>query len=311
MPQVVKNGINMYQGNSAALEVLSWVGFVTALFGNTLLLSYFLSKGEKGASTVQAIGASSNVIMLSQIYMAGFMPTAAFGVMAVVTAAAVAVNLSKVTGLLDKAEAGGSLWGSWQDLLGLIGVAMLPQALWLTFTTSASLLPGYLCGGLGILFLLLEKLRKLPPQLQGAWASVPAWTATLLFMFQPVAQLVRNFAVPSSLQGLSVGTILLAMVGNGLMVPRALATKDAIWFTGSAWGSLMGWAQLLSMFLGHSLTGGRYLSEPAFALATVVYFGFNAAVLQANSSSKGLSSPLASLGTLASNPDAEALMEES
>lgn len=32
--------------------------------------------------------------------------------------------------------------------------------------------------------------HQLPPQLQGLWSDIPAWTATLLFMFQPVAQSV-------------------------------------------------------------------------------------------------------------------------
>lgn len=51
---------------------------------------------------------------------------------------------------------------------------------------------------------------------------------------------------PASLQGLSLATILLAMCGNALMVPRALWTRDWVWLTGSMWGSLcFGWAQLL------------------------------------------------------------------
>ncbi len=66
---------------------------------------------------------------------------------------------------------------------------------------------------------------------------------------------MNNFAVPTSLEGLSLGTILLALLGNGLMVPRALFTRDSIWLLGSAWGSAFGWLQLLSMFVGRSATG--------------------------------------------------------
>ena len=66
---------------------------------------------------------------------------------------------------------------------------------------------------------------------------------------------MNNFAVPTSLEGLSLGTILLALVGNGLMVPRALFTRDSIWLLGSAWGSAFGWLQMLSMFVGRSATG--------------------------------------------------------
>ena len=43
---------------------------------------------------------------------------------------------------------------------------------------------------------------------------------------------LRNFAVPASLAGVSLGTVLLATCGNSLMVPRALFTDDAVWFAG-------------------------------------------------------------------------------
>ena len=66
---------------------------------------------------------------------------------------------------------------------------------------------------------------------------------------------LNNFAVPTSLEGLSLGTILLATLGNGLMVPRALFTRDSIWLLGSAWGSVFGWLQLLSMFVGRTASG--------------------------------------------------------
>ena len=38
-------------------------------------------------------------------------------------------------------------------------------------------------------------------------------------------------------------------------VPRALVTDDLIWFIGSAWGSLFGWAQLLSLYLARTAAG--------------------------------------------------------
>ncbi len=45
-------------------------GFSTALAGNTLLLSYFLGKGERAAALVQTIGAASNFVMLGQVSLA-------------------------------------------------------------------------------------------------------------------------------------------------------------------------------------------------------------------------------------------------
>lgn len=37
--------------------------------------------------------------------------------------------------------------------------------------------------------------KQLPDQLQGLWSDIPAWTATMLFMFQPVAQSVSSLLV--------------------------------------------------------------------------------------------------------------------
>ena len=66
---------------------------------------------------------------------------------------------------------------------------------------------------------------------------------------------MSNFKNPSTLEGLSMASILLGMLGNGLMVPRALYTRDKIWFLGVGWGPLMGWVQLLSLYVAHGITG--------------------------------------------------------
>ena len=66
---------------------------------------------------------------------------------------------------------------------------------------------------------------------------------------------VSNFSNPSSLQGVSIASLLLGMLGNALMVPRALFTKDKIWFIGVGWGPLTGWVQLLSLYSAYSITG--------------------------------------------------------
>jgi len=85
----------------------------------------------------------------------------------------------------------------------------------------------------------------------------PGLLETMFLRKQSFGNLVqlRNFAVPASLEGVSLGTVLLATTGNALMVPRALITEDAVWFSGSAWGSLFGWAQLLSLYLARTPAG--------------------------------------------------------
>ncbi len=55
-------------------------------------------------------------------------------------------------------------------------------------------------------------------------------------------------------------------MGNAMMMPRALYTKDLIWFAGSSWGyMLMGWGQLLSLYIG-TLDGSRYVLGGPLAL---------------------------------------------
>jgi hypothetical protein len=72
-----------------------------------------------------------------------------------------------------------------------------------------------------------------------------------MFTLSPLPQLVRNFSNLSDLAGLSLGTMLLAMLGNAACIPRALFTRDKAWTWGSTWGCVvMGWAQCLSLFLG-------------------------------------------------------------
>ena len=66
---------------------------------------------------------------------------------------------------------------------------------------------------------------------------------------------VSNFSNPSTLQGVSLASLLLGMLGNGLMVPRALFTGDKIWFIGVGWGPLTGWVQLLSLYVAYGVTG--------------------------------------------------------
>ena len=53
------------------LPLMAGQGFSTALAGNTLLLSYFLGKGERAAALVQTIGAASNFVMLGQVSLCG------------------------------------------------------------------------------------------------------------------------------------------------------------------------------------------------------------------------------------------------
>ena len=81
--------------------------------------------------------------------------------------------------------------------MGCVGWAMLPQVAYLTLLLPAGAAAGASWGlaavslllGAGLLALLRP--GRLPSSLLNAW-DVPAWTATLLFMIEPIAALVRN-----------------------------------------------------------------------------------------------------------------------
>jgi hypothetical protein len=78
----------------------------------------------------------------------------------------------------------------------------------------------------------------------------------MLFCCQPVAQLAANLNRPEGVLSLSLGTLLLATVGNAMMVPRATITRDPVWMAGSLWGSLvMGLGNLASLALAHARFG--------------------------------------------------------
>lgn len=86
---------------------------------------------------------------------------------------------------------------------------------------------------------------------------------------------VRNFLEPGSLEGLSLGTMLLALVGNTLMLPRALFTWDPVWICCTSWGMVAGWGQLMSMAMGAApATGQPYLAAAPFVAISVLLVAF-------------------------------------
>lgn len=138
-------------------------------------------------------------------------------------------------------------------------------------------------------------------RLQAAVERLPGWCATALFALSPLPQLARSYGDLTALAGLAPGTMLLALVGNALCVPRALWTRDRAWTVGSTWGCLaMGWAQLLAMALGRNPANGGlpFLPLPAFAAITAALAVYLVAVAAADARAKGLKSPLGSYASV-------------
>ncbi|MDX6770007.1 MAG: S8 family serine peptidase [Elusimicrobiota bacterium] len=261
-PQIWANLTNLLAGHPEQLANLPWMGYSTGILGNMLLLSWFASQKESSAARVQAIGVVTSAVVVAQIFMAGFMPATAFAAVMGAIVAGLVLNRLKFK---DKAPAG--LWSFWSKASSLLGLVVLPQVLWATFAPAAlfSYWPGVVAGALGLAATYLDSKGRLPAPLKSLWSNLGAWTATLLFMYGPVAQLMSNLTNPAGMAGIAIGTLLLAMAGNLLMLPRAMHTKNLVWFTGSAWGVAMGgWAVLLTLFAAGFAAPWLFWSATAF-----------------------------------------------
>jgi hypothetical protein len=305
IPQILKNAANLSTSNLTALNGLSWMSYLTGLVGNTLLLNYFAYKGEKAAITVQGLGITSSYIVITQIALGGFMPSFVHSVVTTVVAIEFLLLGIYLSSNSRKNDLVSSMFNLWVKVLGLGGLAFVAQSLFISFFGggAGSLWPAATTLVCGIVLVVAEFLNKLPQPLLanitttcsrrdndnnaisiGLWVQISAWTATALFMLQPIVQLIKNFSDPSSVGGLSLATIMLAAVGNGLMIPRALLTGDALWLTGAVWGVMVfGWGQLLSLYLAGIGSSSEYLSMKAFGVLTVVIWGWIAYVFKQNS----------------------------
>ncbi|XP_057869568.1 maltose excess protein 1-like, chloroplastic isoform X2 [Cryptomeria japonica] len=246
-PQIILNAQNLIAGNESALFAVEWTAQLTSLMGNLSLLSYFVNKRERGASIVQAAGVLTTLIVLLQLAIAGAMPLLVFCATAAACLIGFAVNSLNYTNFISDGA-----WKVWTDILGVGGMYVLTQVVWLTFVPRLprSKLPGIIAAALLLVFIELANWGWLPAALLSILEGISGWIATLLFIWSPVSQLYSNIRNPANLHGLSVFTILLALVGNGMLIPRALFIRDMMWFTGSSWGSIVqGWAILLSMYL--------------------------------------------------------------
>ncbi|KAK9056496.1 hypothetical protein SSX86_023857 [Deinandra increscens subsp. villosa] len=290
LPQIVLNARNLLAGNEAALFAVPWLGMFTGLLGNLSLLSYFAKKGETEAMVVQTLGVISTYAVITQLAMAGSMPVPQFTATSAVVACGLLINFLNYFKLLNH-----KIWNFWEDFITVAGLSALPQVMWSTFVpyVTHSILPGIICFVIAMVTVIMARIGKLPENVTKFVGSISGWTATLLFMWMPVAQMWTNFLNPENIRGLSSFSMLLAMTGNGLLIPRALFVKDLMWFTGSCWASFFyGWGNLICMYLCASI------SKEFFLAATIGLFLWIGLALWSDSKAYGHDSPLASLKLL-------------
>ncbi|CAN6240781.1 unnamed protein product [Urochloa humidicola] len=290
LPQIVLNARNLLAGNKTALFAVPWLGMLTGLLGNLSLLSYFAKKKETEAVIVQTLGVISTYAVLVQLAMAESMPVPQFVATSVVVAAGLVLNFLNYCGWLP-----GTLWLLWEDFITVGGLAVLPQVMWSTFVPFIpnSVLPGLISGSLAVAAVAMARMGKLSDAGVKFVGSLSGWTATLLFMWMPVAQMWTNYLNPSNIKGLSAFSMLLAMLGNGLMIPRAVFIRDLMWFTGSFWASvLQGWGNLACMYCFGSISREFFFATTSGLL---LWLGFT---FWRDTIAYGNSSPLTSLKEL-------------
>ncbi|KAG6390477.1 hypothetical protein SASPL_148212 [Salvia splendens] len=254
LPQIMLNYQNLMAGNKSALLAVPWLGMLTGLLGNLSLLSYFIKKRESEAVAIQLVGVVSIYVVLLQLAMAEAMPLPHFVATSIVTVSGVVINLMKRFDLLDR-----GVWKYWEDFITIAGLSALPQVMWSTFVPIVpnTALPGCIALFTAVLAVSMARMGKLSKK----GGSISGWTATLLFMWMPVAQMWTNLHNPANVKGLSAVTMLLAMVGNGLMIPRALLTRDLMWFTGSTWACVFyGWGNLVCLYCFNSISWELFLA---------------------------------------------------
>ncbi|KAH7668809.1 hypothetical protein IHE45_11G036200 [Dioscorea alata] len=292
LPQIILNSQNLLAGNASALFAIPWLGMLTGLLGNLTLLSYFVKKKEVEAAVVQTLGVVSIYIVIAQLAMAGAVPLPQFTVISVVVAAGLFLNFLYYFGRLSDL-----FWLAWEDFVTIGGLSVLPQVMWSTFVPVIpnSVLPGTISCTVAVVAVIMARFRKLPEKVVKFIQSISGWTATLLFMWMPIAQMWTNYLNPDNIKGVSALTMLLGMIGNGLMIPRALFIRDLMWFTGSSWASfLYGWGNLLFMYCFSSV------NRELFWLATVSLYTWIGLTFWRDSIAYGHISPIQSMRELIS-----------
>ncbi|KAI3750150.1 hypothetical protein L2E82_20776 [Cichorium intybus] len=284
LPQIVLNARNLIAGNNSALFAVPWLVSIPAISSSSCLLFrsvhrriqmlpgnvYCTSrkpfaaiiickeKGNRGGGGSD-LGSCINIRRHNSARH-GWMSAATSGVVA----CGLLINFLYFFKLLNH-----RIWNLWEDFITVAGLSTLPQVMWSTFVPYVpnNILPGILSFVISVVAVIMARIGKLPEKATKFLGSVSGWTATLLFMWMPVAQMWTNLLSPNNIRGLSAFSMLLAMTGNGLLIPRALFVKDLMWFTGSCWASIFyGWGNLICMYFCASII------KEFFLVATVGLF---------------------------------------
>lgn len=260
IPQVITNFSNIFAGEFSKLSVLPWIGYSTGLLASFMLLSYFNAMKEKPSAIVQIVGIVMNMIVLSQLAYVGFMPMAAFLIMAPLVAGGLVLNYFNTQG-----KANTTLWKFWERGTALMALVSIPPSIFGTFGTVLAWKPAVVATGswavgiaaltIGLALVGLDHFKKLPGRLRDLWTSLNAGTATALYTLNPLIGLSWIYLHPTDIPGISATTNILNMAGALLLLPRGLYLRKSLWIFGNVWAIVVGsWVALLAMTLYGALS---------------------------------------------------------
>uniref|UniRef100_A0A7S1QUF6 Uncharacterized protein n=1 Tax=Alexandrium catenella TaxID=2925 RepID=A0A7S1QUF6_ALECA len=239
VPQIVKN---LQANDPTDLAGLAWQGTTTGALGNLMLCTYFASKREWAAVRVQAIGAITNFMVVTQIWHAGYCPTVPFFVFLAIICVGLVIPLLKAVRCLPARA-----FSVWTEATTAIGLGALLSLVGSTAVPNNDVVLG-VTGLVGVAIMLVLLITR-PPRLVPLMGRISGWLATYLFMFMPVPQVIDNFINHEKAKSFAIGFAVLAAIGNGLCTSRALFMKDSVWFTGAIWGTVVGgWLTAMSVY---------------------------------------------------------------
>lgn len=282
IPQVLTNFSNIFAGDFAKLAGLPWIGYSTGLLASFMLLSYFNAMKEKPSAWVQVVGIGMNLVVLGQLAYVGFMPLAAYAIIAPLAAGGLLLNHLNIRG-----KAPPRLWKLWERGTALMALASIPPSIALSFgavlawSSALTAVVAWTTGGAafaaGVALIVLDKRGKLPGWLKDVWTSLNAGSATALYTLNPLIGLTWIYLHPNDIAGISATTNVLNMLGAMLLLPRGTYLRKGLWVFGNVWALTVGsWIALLAM------TFHGALNITVFGLITAAVVSYLAFILRKN-----------------------------
>ncbi|KAL4430195.1 hypothetical protein ABPG77_004977 [Micractinium sp. CCAP 211/92] len=278
---------------SSLLASAAWVPLASNLTSYLILSTTFAADGERGAFVCYLTGLACTLGLLAQAHWLHAVPSAVFWPALLLAAGSAGASGAKLAGALET-PAGSAAWRLWRGVVGCVGWAMLPQVAYLSLAVppaaacTASWGPAAVSTAGAAALLAVTTAGVLPASWQRSW-DVASWTATLLFMLEPLAALAAAAQDPTSLLALSPASFVLPALATGLQV-RGRCCGTICGLTGTSWATLFACVQAALVAAAH----GK-LALAAGTMAAPLVCG--ASLLQGVATAQGHGAPLQALAS--------------